>query len=148
MATAKSTQKSGPSSGTNLSSISSVLKLLLSAFSLPQKPATPIPPPLLLLADSRPGMSGRNLAANIISRVDAEAGIPMGDVFADGPNRDAAALFIASQEKISHIQQNAKVSTIIKPGSVQITAIGTAGPIPVVVQGANTIPTPNSGVIQ
>jgi hypothetical protein len=145
----KSNEKSGPVTGSGLNSITQVLKILLSAFNIGQKPATSIPPFLLLAgAELKPGMSGRNLAANIISRMESEAGIPMGDVFADGPNAVSEAMLIASQEQVSHIQQNAKVSTVIKPGAVQVTATGTAGPIPVVVQGANISLTETAGIIQ
>ena len=145
----KSNEKSGPVTGGGLNSITQVLKLLLTAFNIGQKPATSIPPFLLLAgAELKPGMSGRNLAANIISRMESESGIPMGDVFADGPNAISEAMLISSQEQVSHIQQNAKVSTIIKPGAVQVTATGSAGPIPVVVQGTNISLTQTSGIIQ
>lgn len=145
----KSTEKAGPIDKGGLNSITQILKILLSAFNIGQKPATTIPPFLLLAgAELKPGMSGRNLAGNIISRMESEAGIPMGDVFADGPNAIAESVLISSQEEVSHIQQNAKVSSIIKPGSLQVTAAGANAGGPVVVQGANISLTQTSGVIQ
>lgn len=123
----------------DLTSISTVLKLILGAFRLLQKPAQTIPPPLLLVGKNlRPGMSARNLAARIISRYESDAGIPMGDVFDNGPNTEALKVRIMSEEIVSMIQTEAKVDVAIDPGAIQITATGSAGPIPVVVQGANT----------
>jgi hypothetical protein len=148
MSECKPTQKNGPISPSGLSSISKVLKLLLSAFNLPQKPALTIPPFLLLVgAELRPGMSARELAANTISRMESEAGVPMGDIFGDGPNAVKSVMLIQAEEQISHIQTKAKISTVIKPGSVQITAVGGNAGGPIVVQGSNTSITENSGIM-
>lgn len=134
----KSTQKQNVGNNTDLSSISGVLKILNTAFNLPQKPATPIPPFLLLIgARSRPGMSGRNLAANVISDLENKAGLVMGNIFADGDNRDALAERVRWENAVSHIQTNAKVSCVLEPASVQVLVTGTAGPFPVVAQGGN-----------
>jgi hypothetical protein len=149
MSDCKTTQKSGPSVKGGLNSISQVLKLLLGAFNLVQKPAQTIPPFLLLAgAELRPGMSGRDLAANVISRMESDAGIPMGDIFGDGPNAISSAMLIQAQEQISHIQTKAKVTSVIKPGSVQITAVGGNAGGPIVVQGSNVSLTQNSGILQ
>jgi len=149
MSDCKTTQKSGPVTQKGLTSISQVLKLLLGAFSLMQKPAQTIPPFLLLAgAEMRPGMSGRDLAANVISRMESDAGIPMGDIFGDGPNAISSAMLIQAQEQISHIQTKAKVTSVIKPGSVQITAVGGNAGGPIVVQGSNVSLTQNSGILQ
>lgn len=149
MSDCKTTQKSGPVTQQGLTSISKVLKLLLGAFNLMQKPAQTIPPFLLLAgAEMRPGMSGRDLAANVISRMESDAGIPMGDIFDDGPNAISSAMLIQAQEQISHIQTKAKVTSVIKPGSVQITAVGGNAGGPIVVQGSNVSLTQNSGILQ
>jgi hypothetical protein len=149
MSDCKTTQKSGPVTQSGLGSISKVLKLLLGAFNLSQKPAQIIPPFLLLAgAELRPGMSGRDLAANVISRMEADAGIPMGDIFGDGPNAISSAMLIQAQEQVSHIQTKAKVTSVIKPGSVQITAVGGNAGGPIVVQGSNVSLTQNSGILQ
>lgn len=124
----------------DLTSISNILNILLGAFNLIQKPAQSIPPPLLLIGKNlRPGMSARNLAARTISRIESETGTSMGNVFSDGPNLKAAIINTMAQETVSMIQTEAKVDVAIDPGAIQITATGTAGPIPVVVQGANTL---------
>lgn len=149
MSDCKTTQKNGPVVKGGLNSISKVLKLLLGAFNLVQKPAQTIPPFLLLAgAELRPGMSGRDLAANVISRMESDAGIPMGDIFGDGPNAISSAMLIQAQEQVSHIQTKAKVTSIIKPGSVQITAVGGNAGGPIVVQGSNVSLTQNSGILQ
>lgn len=147
MADCKPSEKS-PTENVDLTSISAILNILLGLFSLIQTPATRIPPQLLLIGKNiRPGMSARNLAARTIARLESEAGIPMGDVFADGPNSEALKIKVMSEELVSMIQTEAKVDTIIDQGAIQITATGTAGPIPVVVQGSNTLFVSSGGVI-
>lgn len=125
---------------TDLSSISSILTTILGVFKLIQKPAKQIPPALLLVGKNlRPGMSARNLAGRVISRLESDANIPMGNVFADGDNSEAKKVRVMSEEIVNMIQTEAKVDVAIDPGAIQITAAGSAGPIPVVVQGANTV---------
>ena len=149
MGDCKPTEKSGPQiEPKGLSSISKVLKMVLGVFNLGQKPAQTIPPFLMLVgAELKSGMSARELAANVISRMESEAGIPMGDIFGDGPNAISEAVLIQSQEHISHIQQKASIQTVIKPGSVQVTAVGANAGGPVVVQGSNATPTGVKGAI-
>ena len=123
----------------DLTSISSLLNVILGVFGVMQKPARTVPPALLLIGKNlRPGMSARNLAARTISRIESESGVPMGDVFADGPNTSAMGIKVMAEEMVSMIQTEAKVDVVIDPGAIQVTATGTAGPIPVVVQGSNT----------
>jgi hypothetical protein len=149
MAECKSTQKSGPVTEGGLGSISKILNLLLGVFNMMQKPAQTIPPFLLLAgAELRPGMSARDLAANVISRMESEAGIPMGDIFADGPNKTAAAMLVQCQEMVSHIQQNAKVTTVIPPGSILFQGTGANAGGPFVTNGSNILPAITDGVIQ
>ena len=63
MADCKPTEKT-INDNLDLSSISTILKLITTAFNLFQKPVQSIPPPLLLIGkELRPGMSPRNLAA-------------------------------------------------------------------------------------
>ncbi len=124
----------------DLSSISSILNIILGAFKLVQTPAQQIPPPLLLVGkNSRPGMSARNLAARMISRFESEAGVSMGNVFANGDNKEAIKLTIIAEEIVSMIQTEAKVDVLIDPGAINVTVTGSAGPIPVAGQGANIL---------
>lgn len=145
----KSTQKNIPEATKGLTSMTKILNLLLGVFNLGQKPAPQIPPFLLLAgAKLKPGMSGRNLAANIISRMESEAGIPMGDIFADGPNKTASAMLIQCEEQVFHIQQNAKVTTVIAPGSILFQGTGANAGGPFVTNGSNILPAISDGVIQ
>lgn len=136
MSDCKPTKKQGASEGFNLSSISGVLKLILSAFSLPQQPAQTVPPQLIFLgAKMRPGLSAKNLASRVISR-QSEAGLITGDSFADGPNTHEAMEVIRMEEIINSLVTEARINVAIDPG-IQITAIGTGNlGIPVVSQGA------------
>lgn len=139
MANKDSSEKT-PTEEVDLTSISSILNVLAASFNVIQKPAKIIPPPLLLIGKRlRPGMSARNLAARTIARLESEGGLPMGDVFSDGPNKEALKVKIMAEELITMIQTEAKVDIAIDPGAIQITAAGSAGPIPVVVQGSNIL---------
>ena len=124
----------------DLSSISTILNIILGSFKMLQTPAQQIPPALLLVGkNSRPGMSARNLAARMISRYEAEAGIPMGNVFADGDNKEAIKLTIIAEEIVSMIQTEAKVDVVIDPGSINVNVTGSAGPVPVAGLGVNLL---------
>ncbi len=138
-----------PDKSLNLDTISKILDLITAAFNLSKKAAPDIPPFLLLTgAKLKPGMSGRNLGANIISKLESEVGIPMGDIFADGPNAMAAAMLVQAKEQVSHIQLNAKVSTVIEPGSIQIQGSGANAAGPVLITGSNLLLAATKGVIQ
>jgi len=135
----------------DLGSITSIIKLL-KTFSKPAfmaEPLPPIPPPLLMIgAKLKPGMSSRNLASRIISKLEQQ-GIPMtDDVFGGEQNKFASAVFTISQEIIDEVQLNAKVDAVVDPGSIQITAVGGNAGGPIIVQGANTIMTPLSGGVR
>jgi hypothetical protein len=132
----------------NLSSISGVLKLILTAFSIPEEPVSPLPPPLIMVgAKLRPGLSASAISARIISR-QSEAGLPVGDIFADGPNTSEAMLTIIIDEIINSILTEAVVNVVIPPGiSVTTVGVGNLG-APVVSQGATTIMGIGDGIIR
>jgi hypothetical protein len=136
----KSDEKSLNSSNIDITTIAGVLQTLLSVFSMGQKPATQIPPPLLLIGSKmKPGMSGRNLAADTISEMESELGIPMSDAATFGePNAAAGAIFTMAKNTVSHIQDNASVQGAIGPSSINITATGANAGGPIIVQGTNT----------
>ena len=137
MADCKPSEKS-PTGDVDLTSISAILSILLGVVGLIQTPATPIPPSLLLIGKRlRPGMSARNLAARTISRLESEAGIPMGDVFADGPNSEALKVKVMAEELVSMIQTESKVDIVIDPGAIQVKAEGVSAAGPVTVFGSN-----------
>lgn len=132
----------------NLGSISGVLNLILSAFKIPDEPATPLPPPLIMVGASlRPGISSQAIASRIISR-QSEAGREVGDVFADGPNSDEAMELIRVEEIVNTILTESVVNVVIPPGvSVMGVGIGNLG-IPIVFQGVTTTMGIGNGIIQ
>ena len=135
----KPTKKNGPTTQTSLSSISRVLNLLLNAFNLPKKPAPTIPPFLLLAGiELRPGMSARDLSANIISKMESEVGVPMGDIFADGPNAITAAILTQSNEQIKHIQTKGVVTSVLGLNTLQVTVAGANAGGPFLASGSNS----------
>jgi hypothetical protein len=137
-----------PSSGFNLSSINGVLNLILSAFSIPQTPVEPLPPPLIMVgAKLRPGLSAQSVASEIISK-QSDSGRVVGDVFADGPNVEEAMEVIRVKAIMDSILNEAKVDVVIPPGvAVSTVGVGNLG-APVVSQGATTAMAIGDGIIR
>lgn len=129
-------------------SISSILNMIMAAFNLPQKPVAPLPPPLIMLgAKLRPGISPSTIASRIISR-QSEAGLVVGDVFADGPNTNEAMWVIAIEEIINSLQTESKIDVVIPPGvAVMTVGVGNMG-APVVSQGITTNMAIGDGIIR
>jgi hypothetical protein len=132
----------------DLSSISGVLNMILSAFKLPETPVEPLPPPLVMVgAPLRPGVSSKQIASRIISR-QSESGLPVGDVFADGPNTSEAMLAIQCEEIINALLNESVVNVVIPPG-VGVTAVGIGNlGAPVLVQGVTTTMGIGNGIIR
>ncbi len=132
----------------NLRTMSGVLNTILTAFSIPQEPVTPLPPPLILLGGNlRPGMSSSSISARVISRT-SESGKPVGDVFADGPNVDEAMEVIRTEEFINSLLTEAVVNVVIPPGvSVTTVGIGNMG-APVLSQGVTTNMAVGNGIVR
>jgi hypothetical protein len=132
----------------NLGSIGNILKIVLAAFSIPRKPVTPLPPPLLIVgAKLRPGVTSTSIASRIISR-QSEAGLIAGDVFADGPNKAEAMEVIRIEEIINAILTEAKVDVVIPPGiAVTTVGVGNLG-APVLSQGVTTAIAIGDGIIR
>lgn len=130
------------------SSLNNVLDTILAAFKIPEKPVTPLPPPLLLVgANLRTGISPSTVASRIISR-QSEAGMVVGDVFGDGPNTTESMYVIMIEEIINAIHTESKVEVVIPPGvGVMTIGVGNMG-APVVSQGATTTIAVGSGVIR
>jgi hypothetical protein len=137
-----------PNSGYNLSSISGILNVILSAFSIPQIPAQPLPPPLISIgANLRPGLSAQSIAAEIISK-QSNTGRVVGDVFADGPNVEEAMEVIRVQAVIDAILNESRVDVAIPPGiSIQTVGIGNLG-APVISVGQTSILGVGVGIIR
>ena len=141
-------KKSVNSGGNSLSSISGVLNIILTAFALPEEPIAPLPPVLILVGGKlRPGLSSTTIAARIIAR-QSEAGLPVGDVFADGPNTSESMLVIIIEEIINALQTEAVVNVVLPPG-ISVTTVGTGNlGAPVVSQGATTTMGIGNGIIR
>ena len=140
-------KKTSQTNGFDLSNISGVLNTILSAFSIAQEPAQSLPPPLILTGSKlRPGLSANKIASRIISR-QTEAGLPVGDVFADGPNTSEAMEVIRVEEIVNALLTEAKVTVAIQPGIQVITVgVGNLG-APVISQGATTNVVNSDGII-
>jgi hypothetical protein len=131
-----------------IGSINNIIKTISAAFKTQEKPIAPLPPPLILSgANLRVGLSSKAIAGRVISRL-SEAGLPVGDVYADGPNTFEAALTITIEEIISAMLTEAKVELVIPPGTnVTTVGLGNLG-IPVISQGATTNMGVGNGVIR
>jgi hypothetical protein len=136
------------SSKFNLNSITGVLNLILTAFSIPDEPIAPLPPPLIMVgAKLRVGLSAQAIAARVISR-QSEAGRQVGDVFADGPNVEEAMEVIRIEEIINSLLTEAVVNVVIPPGiSVSTVGVGNLGGA-VISQGATTNMGIGDGIIR
>lgn len=132
----------------NLSTMSGVLNVILAAFSIPEEPITPLPPPLIITGSKlRPGLSAKSIAARIISR-QSESGREVGDIFADGSNVEEAMELIRIEEIIKALLSEAVVNVVIPPGvSVSTVGIGNLG-IPVISQGITTNMGIGNGIIR
>lgn len=132
----------------DLNKISGVLNLILSAFSIPEEPVAPLPPPLIMIgAKLRPGVSASAVASRIISR-QSEAGRQTGDIFADGPNNEEAMELIRIEEIINSILTESVVNVVIPPGiAVATIGVGNLG-APVISQGVTTTMAIGDGIIR
>jgi hypothetical protein len=132
----------------DLSSIYGVMNIILSAFKTPNPPVEPLPPPLVMIgAPLRPGVSSKEIASRIISR-QSEAGLPVGDVFADGPNISEAMLAIQCEEIINSLLNESVVNVVIPPG-VGIIGVGVGNlGAPIIVQGFTTTMGIGNGIIR
>ena len=131
-----------------ISNISGVLNVILTAFAIPDEPVTPLPPPLIMLGSQlRPGLSAQSIAARIISR-QSESGRQVGDVFADGPNNEETMELIRVEEIINALLTESVVNVVIPPGvSVTSVGVGNLG-APVVTQGYTTTMGIGNGIIR
>jgi hypothetical protein len=132
----------------DLTSIYGILNIILSAFKLPQTPIEPLPPPLIMVGASlKPGVSSKEIASRIISR-QSEAGLPVGDVFADGPNSTEAMLSIQCEEIINTLLTESVVNVVIPPGvGIVGVGIGNLG-APIIVQGFTTTMGIGNGIMR
>jgi hypothetical protein len=137
-----------PSDDDFLSSIDGVLDTLLAGFSVPEEPIQALPPPIILIgAKLRPGLSILSTVSNVITR-QSEAGLPVGNIFADGPNSNEAMIKIIVQEVINTLLNECVVNVVIDPG-VAVTTVGVGNNgAPVISQGYTTTLGIGNGIIR
>ncbi len=118
------------------------------AFSM-VRPALQTIPPILLICEiyQRPGLSAISLASSIIRRL-PEAGIETGVNNDGSPNKINQFVRILSEEIIQEIKDNAVVTCVVEPGTINSLGTGANTGGPVVVTSVNTIPINVRGIIQ
>ena len=130
-----------------LDSIDGVLDTLLAAFSVPEEPVAPLPPPLILIgAKLRPGVSTTSVVSNVIAR-QTEAGLPVGDVFADGPNTNELMIKIIVEEVMNTLLNECVVNVVIDPG-IPVMVAGANGGGPMISMGYTTLYGSGNGIIR
>ena len=131
-----------------MSWINTIAQGIENAFKAVRPPLQSIPP-LLLLCEvfQRPGLSAIALTSAIIKRL-PEAGIETG-VNADGsPNKINQYVRELCEEVIKEIKDNAKVTYVQQPGTINSIGTGANAGGPVVVTSYNTIPVNTMGIIE
>lgn len=109
--------------------------------------AMSVPTPLILVgAPRRSGLSSTKIASRIIQRK-TEAGIPVGVLPSGAVSPDELMERIRVEEIIRAIQEDAKITVAIPPGTT-LSAAGSNSGGPVVVVGSTITLTTGYGVIQ
>ena len=131
-----------------MSWINTIAQGIENAFKAVRPPLQSIPPLLLLVGViQRPGLSAIALTSAIIRRL-PEAGIETG-VNADGsPNKINQFVRVLCEEVIKEIKDNAKVTCVLQPGTINSIGTGANAGGPVVVTSYNTIPVNTMGIIE
>ena len=113
------------------------------------RPALKFIPALLLICEvkNRPGLSAIALTAAIIKRL-AEAGIDSG-VNPDGtPNKTNKFIRIFAEEMIKEFKDNASISCVVEPASINSYGVGGNAGGPVIVNSYNTLPITINGLLR
>jgi hypothetical protein len=130
-----------------LDSIDGLLDTILAAFTIPEEPLQPLPPPLILVGGKlRPGISTASVVSNVIAR-QSEAGLPVGDVFADGPNTNELMIKIIVEEVVNTLLNDCVVNVVIDPG-IAVYASGANGGGPMISLGHTTTYGTGNGIIR
>ena len=113
------------------------------------RPALQSIPPLLLLVGvtQRSGLSAIALTTAIIRRL-PEAGIETGVNVDGSPNKINQFVRVLCEEVIKEIKDNAKVTCVLQPGTINSIGTGSNGGGPVTVTSYNTIPVNTMGIIE
>lgn len=95
-----------------------------------------IPTPLIMLSSTRTGMSPLNIAMRVLAKK-KELGLPVGSYDDGSANSNDIIILEICKQLVAEIQENAKITVVIPPGTQVIASGGNAGG-PVVSYG-NTI---------
>lgn len=130
-----------------LDSTDGVLDTVLASFAIPEEPIAPLPPRIIMTGGKlRSGLSKSAIISNIISR-ESEAGLPIGDVFADGPNSNERLIKIIVEEVMSALLNDCVVNVVIDPGiAVKTSGANAGGPMTSV--GATTTMGIGNGILR
>ena len=108
-----------------------IMKAIVGTFKIPDVPPPPIDPQTIIETSKNPGLSPRKIGAEIIAR-QSEAGAPFGPLPSGADNVAEKMEIIRAQEIIKSLQQDARITVVIPPGTlVTGTAISPVGPLPV-----------------
>jgi hypothetical protein len=130
-----------------LDSIDGVLDTILAAFSVPEEPVTPLPPPLIMIGGKiRTGISKKSIISNVIAR-QSEAGLPTGKVFADGPNSNEIMIKVIVEEIVNSLLNECVVNLVIDP-LIPVMVVGANGGGPMVSMGYTTLYGSGNGIIR
>lgn len=131
----------------DLTKINNLLGELVSVLKIP-KPKDPIISPYIVLASKgRPGMSAKDMAAEIIKRR-AEAGLPVGSLPDGEVNPDEVMEMIRCQVIIDAITSKARTTVAIQPGQTVFIQGQTATGTPLYGTGQTISVGSGNGVIQ
>ena len=113
------------------------------------RPALLSIPPILLICEvyQRPGLSAIALASAIIRRL-PEAGIETGVNNDGSPNKINQFIRIFCEQVVQEIKDNARVTCVVEPGTINSLGTGANAGGPVVVTSVNTIPINIMGIIE
>lgn len=122
------------------------LKKLALLLKIRPKVAPTIPGPAILLSQNRPGMSPINVAMRVLAKK-KELGLPVGNYDDGTANYNDIIILEIVKQVIAEIQESAKVTVFVPPGTQVVTSGGNAGG-PVVSYGNTITPTTGYAVIQ
>jgi hypothetical protein len=149
MATTNTNRVSDTSTtGPDLSSISSVIDTINTAFDTVSTPVNSLPPVLVLTGSKiRPGIEASTIASRVIAR-QSEMGLPVGNCFSSGPNTTEAMITVIVQEIVSSLLLESKLEITIDIGSIGITSSGANAGGPVLSYGNNLNLVSATGVLR
>ncbi len=122
------------------------LKMLAKLLKVRPKASPAVPPPAILLTSTRPGMSPLNIAMKVLAKK-KELGLPVGNYEDGSANANDIMWLEFAKAVVAEIQESAKTTVVIPPGTQIVASGGNAGG-PVVSYGNTITLTTGYAVIQ